>query len=422
VTVERALALAYLLACIAIGLLASRKVLASRDEYWVAGRRIGTLVNAMAIMAALASGGSIIGVMGMAYQRGIPATLALFAGAVVGFPLASILVAKPLRSFGRYTLTDFLAFRYPRPVVRTLVPLLIVASFTVYIVAQMKAAGITANALLGIPYDSALTLTTLVFILYVSFGGMLAITWTDVVQGALLWCPCLELARRHRGLGALSDLPGRQVFLVGRHLPFVTERISHPSVTIAPEHVLNRHDHRGARRGRFAESLVDVLDVEENRHGRAAVRLGGLGSHLRHFVAEHHHRVPHPELRMHDLPSRPRHADPLLRAQGPFVEVDGPRRVAADQVGSHGVVTLRNRLSLRGFGPARLLRCRLLRLLLHYSFLQNGVTRPLPVPRRRETDPSSGGQGKRSSVSEARRFESRRSLSAPFRARATRPL
>jgi sodium/pantothenate symporter len=171
VTVERALALAYLLACIAIGLLASRIVLASRDEYWVAGRRIGTLVNAMAIMAALASGGSIIGVMGMAYQRGIPATLALFAGAVVGFPLASILVAKPLRSFGRYTLTDFLAFRYPHPVVRTLVPLLIVASFTVYIVAQMKAAGITANALLGIPYDTALTLTTLVFILYVSCGS-----------------------------------------------------------------------------------------------------------------------------------------------------------------------------------------------------------------------------------------------------------
>lgn len=176
----------YLLACVGIGVVASRKVLGSRDEYWVAGRRIGPWVNAMAIMAALASGGSVLGVMGMAYAKGIPATLALFAGAVVGFPLASLLVARPLRTFGRFTITDFLAWRFPHPLVRAVVPLLIVAAFTVYIVAQMKAAGITAHALLGIPYDTAITLSTLVFVLYVSVGGMLAVTWTDVVQGTLM--------------------------------------------------------------------------------------------------------------------------------------------------------------------------------------------------------------------------------------------
>jgi sodium/pantothenate symporter len=88
--VEHWVVLAYLAACIGIGVLLSRRVLTSRDEYWVAGRRVGTWVNALAIMATLASGGSIIGVMGLAYGRGIPYTLALFAGAVVGFPLASI--------------------------------------------------------------------------------------------------------------------------------------------------------------------------------------------------------------------------------------------------------------------------------------------------------------------------------------------
>ena len=185
-TIEHILVLTYLVGCIGIGILASRKVLVSREEYWVAGRRIGTFVNAMAIMAALASGGSIIGVMGLAYGRGIPYTLALFAGAVVGFPLASILIAKPLRNFGKFTITDFLADRYPHPIVRYAVPSIIVVSFTVYIVAQMKAAGITANALLGIPYCHAVTLATVVFIVYVSIGGMVAITWTDVVQGVLM--------------------------------------------------------------------------------------------------------------------------------------------------------------------------------------------------------------------------------------------
>ena len=183
---ERILVGIYLVGCIGIGIVASKKVMGSGEEYWVAGRRIGTVVNSMAIMAALASGGSIIGVMGLAYSQGIPATLALFAGEVLGFPLASILVARPLRNFGRYTITDFLSYRYPHAVVRYLVPILIVAAFTIYIVAQLKAAGITAEALLGIPYDAALTMATVVFIIYVSFGGMIAITWTDVIQGALM--------------------------------------------------------------------------------------------------------------------------------------------------------------------------------------------------------------------------------------------
>lgn len=185
-TTERAVGLLYLAACILIGLLASRRAAGSQDEYWVAGRRVGTAMNSLAIMAALASGGSIIGVMGLAYAQGIPAALALFTGAVIGFPLASILVAGPLRRFGRYTITDFLRFRYPHPIVAWMVPLVIVVSFTVYIVAQMKAAGITAAVLLGIEYEVALTLATLVFVLYVSIGGMLAVTWTDVFQGALM--------------------------------------------------------------------------------------------------------------------------------------------------------------------------------------------------------------------------------------------
>lgn len=184
--IERVLVIGYLVACILIGIWVSRKVLVSRDEYWVAGRRIGPWVNAMAIMAALASGGSILGVMGYAYYKGIPATMALFAGAVLGFPLASVLVARPLRRFGKFTITDFLSWRFPHPIIRIGVPVVIVISFTMYIVAQMKAAGITANALLDIPYDQALTISTLVFVVYVSVGGMVAITWTDVVQGILM--------------------------------------------------------------------------------------------------------------------------------------------------------------------------------------------------------------------------------------------
>ena len=85
-TTELTLTIAYILACIGIGLWASKKVSSSSDDYWVAGRKIGTFANSWAIMAALGSGGSILGVNGLAYSAGIPYAFAMFAGAVVGFP------------------------------------------------------------------------------------------------------------------------------------------------------------------------------------------------------------------------------------------------------------------------------------------------------------------------------------------------
>ncbi len=186
-TLEHWLVLGYLGVCLGVGALATRRVLGSESEYWVAGRRIGTWTNAFAIMAAIASGGSLVGVLGLAYEGGIPATLALFTGAVVGFPLATVLVAGPLRRFGKFTITDFMAFRFPHPVVRTLVPVVIVVALTVYMVAQMKAAGITAEVFLGVPYDTAIAVATVVFVLYVSFGGMVAVTQTDLIQGAVMF-------------------------------------------------------------------------------------------------------------------------------------------------------------------------------------------------------------------------------------------
>lgn len=185
-SIEAVLVFGYLLACIGIGVYFSRKSLNSESDYWVAGRSIGVGANAMAIMASLASGGSIIGVMGLAYRNGIPFTLALFAGAILGFPLAAVLVAAPLRRLESITISDFFNFRYPHPVVRWCVPLFILFSFTIYIIAQMKAAGITAQVLLGMDYRTAVTGAALVFISYVSLGGMLAVTWTDIIQGTLM--------------------------------------------------------------------------------------------------------------------------------------------------------------------------------------------------------------------------------------------
>lgn len=193
-TIEFTLTVLYLCACIGIGMWARNKVKNSTDDYWVAGRNIGTFANSWAMMAALASGGSVLGVMGLAYATGIPYTFSMYAGAAAGFPLAAVLVAKQLRNLGIYTITDFLRFRYKNKAIELIVPIIIILAMGAYIVAQMKAAGITAVYLLGIPYNYAIVITAIVFISYVSIGGMWAITLTDVVQGILMVGMVLILA------------------------------------------------------------------------------------------------------------------------------------------------------------------------------------------------------------------------------------
>ncbi|MCL5039586.1 MAG: sodium:solute symporter family protein [Firmicutes bacterium] len=185
--IELTIVIMYILACIAIGLWVQRKATSSKDDYWVAGRNIGVFANTWALMAALASGGSILGVTALGYRMGIPYVFSMYAGAVVGFPLAAILVARQLRNLGRYTITDFLSFRYDSIWVKVLVPIIIVLAMGTYIVAQMKAAGLAATFLLGIPYQQAVTITGLVFIIYVSLGGMWAVTATDIMQGILVF-------------------------------------------------------------------------------------------------------------------------------------------------------------------------------------------------------------------------------------------
>jgi len=184
--VEFTVTLLYIITCILIGIWASRKVSNSSDDYWVAGRKIGVFINSWALMAALGSGGSILGVNGLGFRMGIPYVFAMYAGAAAGFPLAAILIARQMRNLKVRTIPEFLSFRYNNKAINILVPIIIMVAMEVYIVAQLKAAGITAQYLLGLPYNTAVIITALVFTLYVSIGGMWAVTLTDVIQGMLM--------------------------------------------------------------------------------------------------------------------------------------------------------------------------------------------------------------------------------------------
>ncbi|HZG69972.1 MAG TPA: sodium:solute symporter family protein, partial [Chondromyces sp.] len=86
--------------------------------------------------------------------------------------------------------------------IKVVVPLVIIFGSGMYLMSQMKAGGLIASYVTGMSYEWGLIIVTIIFILYVSLGGMLAVTWTNVLQGALMTILISAIV-----IGALMHLP-----------------------------------------------------------------------------------------------------------------------------------------------------------------------------------------------------------------------
>ncbi|MBC7594212.1 MAG: sodium:solute symporter family protein [Kineosporiaceae bacterium] len=198
-----AIVLLYFAVLVVVGIMARRRVKGSTDEFFVAGRTLGTFANSWAFLASLASGGSVLATVGTGLALGWPYGSALLAGAPVGFVVASIFVARPLRQLGRYTVTDYFRGRFDSRLMAWAVPALIVIASSAYIVAQLKGASIVASYVLDVDYKVGLWGAGIVFVTYVAIGGFLSVTWNDIFQGILMFAAVVGFA-----VAAFSALDG----------------------------------------------------------------------------------------------------------------------------------------------------------------------------------------------------------------------
>jgi sodium/pantothenate symporter len=182
----------YLLTVLGIGYYFKDK--RSGDDYWRAGGQIGTFINVMAVFAAVASGGALVGAVGISYQFGAALMYAFTAGTIFGMAAGSVLVAEPLRQLDAYTPTDIFNSIYGNKWINLFVPIITIIGITPYVIAQLKAAGVVTQFLLGVEYAPAVIVAGLVFIVYVALGGMWAVTVTDFLQGSMMWVVGVILA------------------------------------------------------------------------------------------------------------------------------------------------------------------------------------------------------------------------------------
>lgn len=171
----------------------SYKKTANLTDYMLGGRSLGPAVTALSAGAADMSGWLLMGLPGAIYLNGlVEAWIAI--GLTVGAYLNYLLVAPRLRAYTQVsgdsiTIPSFLESRLKGSsrTLRIVSSVIILIFFTFYVSSGMVAGGKFFHSSFGLDYHVGLLIVSAVVIFYTLFGGFLAVSYTDVVQGVTMF-------------------------------------------------------------------------------------------------------------------------------------------------------------------------------------------------------------------------------------------
>ncbi|ASP49364.1 sodium/proline symporter [Cognaticolwellia beringensis] len=183
----------YFSAMLGIGLYAYRKSTSDVAGYMLGGRSLSPSVAALSAGASDMSGWMLMGLPGAMYISGV-SSLWIAIGLVVGAFLNYLIVAPRLRTYTEVandsiTLPDFFENRFndKSRMLRIVSSVVIVVFFTLYTSSGIVAGGKLFESSFGINYEVGLYVTAGVVVAYTLFGGFLAVSLTDFVQGCIMF-------------------------------------------------------------------------------------------------------------------------------------------------------------------------------------------------------------------------------------------
>ncbi len=189
----------YMGICLVLGFIAYRRT-ANLGDFILGGRSLGSFVTAFSAQATDMSGWLLMGLPGLAYASGFDSVWLLL-GLVVGTYLNWKWVAARLREAterwgNSLTLPDYFEHRFAdrSRILRTLSAIFILVFFVFYTSSGFVAAGKLFESLFGLPYVEAMFWGTIVMLAYTFFGGFLAVSWSDVLQGTLMFVALVLVA------------------------------------------------------------------------------------------------------------------------------------------------------------------------------------------------------------------------------------
>ena len=166
------------------------------------------------------SAASFLGIAALVYFNGFYG-LIYSVGWLVGWPIILFLIAERLRNLGKYTYADVASFRLQQGPVRTMAAIGSLIVVIWYLIGQAVGAGQLLHTLVPqMSYKLSIVIVGALIIIYVTFGGMKATTWVQIIKAGLL-------------------LGGATLMAIGvmAHESFSFEKLFSDAVTLHPKHM-----------------------------------------------------------------------------------------------------------------------------------------------------------------------------------------
>lgn len=188
----------YMIAMLGIGWYAFVKT-SNLTDYMLGGRSLGPAVTALSAGAADMSGWLLMGLPGAIYLSGIvEAWIAI--GLTIGAYLNWLLVAPRLRVYTQVandsiTIPSYLdnRLRDNTKLIRIASGIIILIFFTFYVSSGMVAGGKFFDSSFGYEYHTGLLIVSAVVVAYTLFGGFLAVSYTDFLQGLIMFIALISV-------------------------------------------------------------------------------------------------------------------------------------------------------------------------------------------------------------------------------------
>lgn len=191
---------AYFILMLGIGFYAWQKSTGDSEGYMLGGRKLSPAVAALSAGASDMSGWLLLGLPGALYASGLVEAwigIGLFIGALLNWIIVAPRLREQTEAMGNsLTIPEFLANRFPDKAtsLRVVSAIIIVLFFAVYTAAGLVGGGkLFVSSFAGIFGDTGISdymlgiwITGGVVVAYTMFGGFLAVSLTDFVQGCIM--------------------------------------------------------------------------------------------------------------------------------------------------------------------------------------------------------------------------------------------
>ena len=157
----------------------------STADFYTAGGGITGFQNGLAIAGDYMSAATLLGLTSLVYAKGFDGfiyTVSFF----VGWPIIMFLMAERLRNLGKFTFADIASYRLDQNRIRTFAAFGSLTVVCFYLIVQMVGAGQLIQLLFGLEYNTAVVCVGILMMVYVTFGGMVATTWVQIIKACLL--------------------------------------------------------------------------------------------------------------------------------------------------------------------------------------------------------------------------------------------